>query len=175
MKQVNNAQKAILRKQLDYRQKLLTIVSDNLDRIKDLIDRWDNKVYNKRFLTQLQEISKFFRIDSYFNIIIKDFDDRSIQFGDRTYYITRETIHVASIEKDWRDSRPTINASRLKETLDLTLLQYLKNQAEEESAFNRLDEILEQYNKIQADIKQFLDNTPPLFREYTQTEEFSRY
>lgn len=139
--------------------------------VKEVIEKFQGKVYSKRFQTALQKIDKHFYVDTQFSPHLEynfyDFKERSFnvdyintwgQADSRTIYLDNYKYTIAMLTKstileDRNIIREDLQDISLKNSID-----YFKRQHEQLSKqLKELDSIILQYKELINNINEFTD------------------
>lgn len=156
--------KLLLEKQLELTKQVKDILSNS--EIYKTIDKYNNKIYSKRFITALQKIDNHFRIEKYFssaslclcfydteravNIKEDDKDYLSACYVDGNFYLLNFQLDSISAE--------LIN-NRLCEYEDYILKRIEKL----EETIKNYDALIKQYNLIAETYNAFYNTLDPYF------------
>lgn len=169
-KTANETQKKLLQLRLTNLKKVQNALKD--EAIKELIKKWDNKIYNKRFLTALNNIANVHGVTFYFDewqktnnnkvdIFIKFYrhEDRSITgMPDSNGYQHTSYIDTIVYSLFYFKANESMNAEKIIEHLELKTKQNNKDVEQFENQLNNIDDMLYQYNELYAQFETFKDS-----------------
>lgn len=155
----------ILKKQLEIYKKAKSIMLSNAREIKKLIEKYDGKIYSKRFLNALQKIDSHFYINKdlgYCYLSLNFFNERSIFIDDRdsnilgSYYATGE-IYLLTFHSGY------IPSSNINSQL-LQCYEYILNEIDKLNyTVDNYYQLLDEYNAIVKSYNDFYSKTDKYF------------
>ena len=159
----------ILEYQTEYTDEILRIIDRTKDEVFALLDKWNGKTYNKRFLTALQKIDENYRVESAysFEISISMWNKRntpSIEKEYLTLYVDFDTYQLSYTTRSYTESSITIKADEIKQQINNRLEYIEKSNQKLKDDLNNLQGIFEQYTYIQNQISNFVKDTHVLLR-----------
>lgn len=156
--------KLLLKKQLELTTKVKNILSN--PEIYKTIDKYNNKVYSKRFITALQKIDNHFRIEKYFSnaslCLCFYGNERAINIKEENrgyvsaYYVDG-TFYLLNFQLD------SISAELINNRLREYYIDILKCIEKLESTIKNYDILIEQYNLIADMYNNFYNTLDPYF------------
>ena len=127
--------------------------------IRDVVSKFDGKVFNKRFSTELNTQGRYmFRVDKNEYILsIYYYPEKTyVRTGDSSYYTSRESISLVFLNtSEALTESKRINSSAILNSLDAQIEKIEGNIKELESDLARIDEILAKRDKIMQEIDEY--------------------
>ena len=113
----------ILEYQTEYTDEVLRIIDRTKEEVFALLDKWNGKTYNKRFLTALQKIDENYSVESAysFTISICMFRKRntpSIEKEYLTLYVPSDTYQLAYTTRSCNESSVIVKADEIKQQIN---------------------------------------------------------
>lgn len=156
--------KLLLQKQLELTKQVKGILSNK--ELSKTINKYNNKVYSKRFITALQKIDNHFRIEKYFSsasLCLCFYGEErvvNIKEEDKAYpstYYVDGSFYLLIFQLD------NINAELINNRLR-EYYEYLLNRIEKlEETIKNYDGIIKQYNLIADAYNTFYNTLDPYF------------
>jgi len=176
--------KELVRKELEIKSRALAV----FPKVREVIQKFDQKVFNKRLETALKEVDPNIRVHCEHNSFdIKycawEFEDRSITVDHGAYYVKNDSVYIVAMcvqsgyddKQNAFDDDRRIMAKNMLANMDRIAGQINESIVSIDYDLHHIDDYRKRYNELMAAIKDHNDFISYTVRQYFDLEVKTRW